>query len=109
MTNSPLTYTITITNSGPSQASGIVLTDTLTNTVLFVSANPSSPNCQQNGEVVVCNLGSLASGTSTQVVIVVTTPGTVGPIPNVADVKANEFDPNLVNNRKELTVTISSP
>lgn len=63
-----LTYTIVVTNYGPSDAQNVVITDTLTADVTFVSAN----GCTLNGSQVVCNFGTIANGTTKSVTIVVT-------------------------------------
>lgn len=63
-----LTYTIVVTNYGPSDAQNVVITDTLTADVTFVSAN----GCTLNGSQVVCAFGTIANGATKSVAIVVT-------------------------------------
>ena len=55
------TYTLTVTNEGPSDASGITVTDTLPGAVTFVSA---SAGCSESGGTVTCTAASLATGAS---------------------------------------------
>ena len=96
-----LTYTLAVTNSGPSDATGVVLTDTLPAGVSFVSA---SQGCAESGGTVTCNLGSLASSASASVTIVVV-PGSAGELNNTASVTSDVTDPSAENNTATTTTT----
>jgi uncharacterized repeat protein (TIGR01451 family) len=103
-----LTYTISVTNIGPDAATGVTVTDTLPAAVTFVSAAPSA-SCSGT-TTVTCALGSLASGASAVVTIVVRpTPGAVPSLSNTAAVSATERDPNLANNAAAPAVTTVRP
>ncbi|MEW5871423.1 MAG: FHA domain-containing protein [Chloroflexota bacterium] len=104
--NTPLTYTINITNTGPVNASGVVVTDQLPVGVTFLSSNPGAPICTVNVNQVTCNIGSLAVGTTIQIEIVIITPVTPGSIVSQFEVKANEVDPVPANNTKTVEVLI---
>ena len=52
-----LTYTLTVSNNRPDNASGVTLTDTLPAGVNLVSATPSQGNCAGT-TTVICNLGA---------------------------------------------------
>ncbi|MDH3434817.1 MAG: DUF11 domain-containing protein, partial [Gammaproteobacteria bacterium] len=67
-----VTYTLTVTNNGPDDASNVVLTDTLPAGVVFGSATPGPDTCTESSGIVTCNLGALAVDASTSVTIVVT-------------------------------------
>ncbi len=99
-----LTYTVTVINNGPNNATGVTLTDTLPGSVTFGSATGS---CSESGGTVTCNLGSLASGNSAVVTITVT-PNTAGTITNTANVTGNETDPNTTNNTASEDTTVQS-
>ena len=93
-----LTYAIAVRNNGPSDATGVTLTDTLPPVVTFVSSTPGAPTCTHLAGVVTCNLGTLASGAQTVVTIEVVAPGTPGTITNTASATANEADSVPGNN-----------
>ena len=56
---SNLTYSIVVSNLGPSTASGVTVTNTLASSVTFVSATPSQGGCIRSGNVLTCTLGSV--------------------------------------------------
>lgn len=105
--SAPLTYTLTITNSGPSALSGLTITQTLPLTATFVSVTPGSPACQQAANVVVCQLGSLAAGAQTQALVVANAPALPGPFESLIEARANEEDPDPTNNQVTQTVIVN--
>ena len=54
-----MTYNLVVENNGPSEASGVVLTDTLPINVTLESVTPSQGDCSHDKGVVVCNLGDI--------------------------------------------------
>ncbi len=92
--SSNLTCTVTVTNLGPSPATGVTVNNSLSAGLSFVSA---STGCANSGGGVNCNIGTLAAGNSVSRSYVVssTTPGAVGA---TATVTANETDSNAGNN-----------
>lgn len=96
MAGNDLTYTITVTNTGPNDATTVVLTDTLPSGVTFVSASPGCSFAAPN--TVICSLGTIPVGGFVNVTIVVQ-PNTPGVITNTAEVTAAENDPDPSNNQ----------
>jgi uncharacterized repeat protein (TIGR01451 family) len=64
----PLTYTLSVQNLGPSVAQNVTLTDTLPANVTLFSVDPGPGSCNFANPVI-CNLGTLTSGGSAQVVL----------------------------------------
>ena len=106
---SNVTYTVTVTNSGPATATGVTLVDRLPDAV-FVSASSTQGTCVRDGKsrrdgTLTCDLGSLAPGASAIVTIVVTT-SRDGTIANTATVRANEPDADRADNTDTEETTV---
>jgi len=101
-----LTYTLTVTNSGPDQATGVTITDVIPSSFTFNNANPSQGTCNPLvGQTLTCNLGTIANGANATVTISVT-PTQAGVIANTAIVSGNEPDPNPDDNSDTESTTI---
>jgi uncharacterized repeat protein (TIGR01451 family) len=103
---SDITYTLTVTNRGPSAANGVTLTSNLPSGVLFISVIPSSGACSSPGNALNCNLGSLASGAVRTVTLVVKSTN-AGVISLTANVTGSEADPAPANNTVTQNVTVT--
>jgi uncharacterized repeat protein (TIGR01451 family) len=91
-----LTYTIRVTNHGPSTSSSMTVTDTLPSQMGFVSA---SPGCAHAAGTVTCTLGSLAPSAFVDATIQVTvSPAATGALSNTASVTGGTPDPAAANN-----------
>ncbi|MDA2911626.1 DUF11 domain-containing protein [Nitrospiraceae bacterium AH_259_D15_M11_P09] len=108
-TGQNLTYTVTVTNNGPSEATGVTLTDTLpASGVTFVSATPSQGTCSQASGTVTCPLGSLANGANATVTIIVTATA-AGTLTNTATVAGDKSDPDNTNDTATATTIAEAP
>jgi len=90
-----LTYTVSVTNNGPSTGSGIVLTNRLPATVAVLSATVSQGSITSDGSI--WTVGNLAvGGWATATIVVV--PSSAGTITATTIVSGNQFDPVPANN-----------
>jgi uncharacterized repeat protein (TIGR01451 family) len=99
-----LTYTLTVTNNGVGNATGVTLDQTLQN-VTFVKTNQNQLLVENKGGLLKFNLGNLTKGES-KIVEVTVTPNQVGEISTTAKVSAQEVDSN--NNNNTVTEITSS-
>ena len=103
-----LTYTIVVTNRGPSTAFSVLLTNTLPASVTFLSASSTQGTNSRSLNVVSFSLGSIANGASATATIVVGTP-TAGAISDRANVVANTADLATNNNSVTLSGRVNAP
>jgi uncharacterized repeat protein (TIGR01451 family) len=96
-------YTITVTNNGPSAATGVVATDTLPAGVTFVSASAGGSLA---GNVVTWpTLPSLANGATATFTVTIRA-ATAGTYVDIAAATGSSPDPNLANNRAVATTLV---
>jgi uncharacterized repeat protein (TIGR01451 family) len=101
-----LTYTLAVTNNGPTTAKNTLLTDPLPANTTFVSA---STGCNELGGTVTCNLGDIADGASTTATIVVQPTAATSTISNTASVESGTRDPNAANNSATEQTPVNHP
>jgi len=121
---SNVTYTITVTNNGPSNASSVTLTDTLPAGTTFVSENQSSGpafTCT-TGATISCSIATLNAGATAVFSVTVNFSGALPngtTVTNTATVSSTTADsnpgnnsssaPTLVSANADLSVTKSGP
>ncbi|MCA9193873.1 MAG: DUF11 domain-containing protein [Planctomycetales bacterium] len=105
-----LTYTITVTNNGPSQATNVTLTDTLPAGVTFASGTSTTGASVTAGSLTSgLNLGTMDPGDTATVTILVGVDGdTRGTITNSTTVTSTETDSNASNNTATATTDIAA-
>ena len=95
------TYTVTVTNSGPSSASNVVVSDPTPANLTFVS---NTGGCLSTYP---CSLGTLTAG---QIVTITSTYSTAptfsGSVSNTATVSSTTGDPNNTNNSSTISTNV---
>lgn len=100
------TFTIDVTNNGPSDAASITVTDPIPANTTFVSA---SAGCTADATTVTCTQASLLAGQSTSFTIVFrASPAAMGTIDNTATVTAATADPNAANDQDTASATVTA-
>jgi uncharacterized repeat protein (TIGR01451 family) len=102
-----ITWTMTVTNAGPSAATGVKVADPIPAGTTFVSATSTVGTCT-GGAVLNCSLGNMAVG-ATATITLVTTSTATGTIPNTTTVVGNEAETNTANNTATATVVVNGP
>ncbi|PYS23626.1 MAG: hypothetical protein DMF72_08740 [Acidobacteria bacterium] len=99
-----LTYTITVTDNGPNNATNVTVTDTLPANVTFVSATPAQGSCSGTSTIT-CNLGTINNAANATVLINVTPTSAAAntTLSNTATVTAAEPDPSTPNSATQTT------
>jgi uncharacterized repeat protein (TIGR01451 family) len=103
--NSNVTYTLSVTNLGPSNAVATVGTFPLTGLQL-VSVAPSQGSYLTNNNAVQCALGTIAPG-NIAVVVITGLPVSVGALTNTWSVSTGSADTNSANNSASAVVTVT--
>jgi uncharacterized repeat protein (TIGR01451 family) len=112
-----VTYTITLTNNGPSAAAGVVLTDTLPAGSTFVSLTQTGGTdsftlAQSGGSATETANANLAAGSSDTFALAVSAPSTLAPGANFSDtasVGSSTSDPNTANNSATVSGSVVGP
>ncbi len=100
-----LTYTVVVTNNGPSAVADVGLTDVLPGDVTLSSATPSQGSGCSGTSTVVCPLGTLNDGAAATVTIVVV-PNKAGMIENTAEASGSDTFGNPVSGSDSVPVTV---
>lgn len=105
----PVTYTLAVTNNGPTGASSVSVTDPLPAGSGFVSATGSGWTCGFAAGVVTCTTPSLAVGPAAPISLTITAPSVKHSemVSNTATVSAGTSDPNPGNNSSTATIHVT--
>ena len=98
-------YTLTASNAGPNDATGVTISDPLPAGMDFIDA---TPGCDNENGTVTCNVGTVPSGGSASVTIRTHTSSAVAgmSVTNLATVSSDDLDPNPANNQASATINV---
>jgi uncharacterized repeat protein (TIGR01451 family) len=99
-------FTFTVTNAGPSAATGVRLTHVLPAALQFIESQPAPTS--RGGQNLTFDLGSLAAGQIRSVVVRVKTLQ-AGRIRSEASISGSERDANAGNNAASASLTVNAP
>jgi uncharacterized repeat protein (TIGR01451 family) len=102
-----LRYLITVKNNGPDTAHNVQMSDPLPIGVAFSSVATTQGTCT-GGQLISCQLGTLANGASVVITVFVTTTQT-GLITNTATTVGQEAESNTANNTATTTTLVKGP
>ena len=96
----PVTYALTVTNAGPSDADNVVITDTAPPGTTWASAALPGGACTITGADLSCTLtNTMTVAQTVAATVVLNTPSNLtGTLTNTADATSDSFDPNISNN-----------
>ncbi|HJZ37721.1 MAG TPA: DUF11 domain-containing protein, partial [Solirubrobacterales bacterium] len=99
-----ITYGLHVVNNGPSDATGVKVTDPLPAGTQFVSA---SEDCTEAGGTITCEVGELKVGEERDYKVTVKAPLALAgqPLVNTATVKGEQADPESKNDQSTVTTT----
>ncbi|HEX7833769.1 MAG TPA: DUF11 domain-containing protein, partial [Thermoanaerobaculia bacterium] len=89
VTGTTITYTILVSNAGPSPATNVIVTDDLPTGLTFLDVTPSQGTCNA-ADPVSCNLGTILSGANATITLRATVTATTGTVANTASVTSTE-------------------
>jgi uncharacterized repeat protein (TIGR01451 family) len=101
-----VTYNIVVTNTGPSDSSGVALSYLVPNGLTLNTASGSGWDCQQTGNQVTCTRPTIASGTTAPLTFTLTAPASSGDVSNTVSVSAAS-DSNPADNSVTFTLTVA--
>ena len=95
-----VTYTLSVSNAGPSEARNVIVTDPLDPETTFISATPGQGTCAVQDSILTCQVGTLPpNSTVVQTFVVVEiNPGATAVLQNTATVTTSTTDTNPANN-----------
>jgi uncharacterized repeat protein (TIGR01451 family) len=101
---SQITWTMVVTNNGPSADTGVTVSDPMPAGNTYVSSTTTQGTCT-GGAILSCTIGNMAAGASVTITLI-TTPSAVGAQTNTVAVSGNRPETNTGNNQATATVQV---
>jgi uncharacterized repeat protein (TIGR01451 family) len=105
--NSSFSYTLAVSNAGPSQTGTVTVTDPLPAGVVYQNATGTGWTCSQASGTVTCTRPNLAATAAPAITINVQAPNSAATLNNTATV-ATANDPAAGNNTSTVAVTVTA-
>jgi uncharacterized repeat protein (TIGR01451 family) len=107
---SQVLYTLVVTNDGPSDATGVTVSDAPPAGIVLQSAQASQGSCTVAPGALSCSLGGLVDDGTAQILVTAQVgDGATGALTNTARVTGDQRDPNGSNDTDPETVTVPEP
>jgi uncharacterized repeat protein (TIGR01451 family) len=106
--NDLLTYSILVTNTGPTDATGVILSNVVPSSVIVQDIATDRGTCANQGGVLRCDLGTMTAATSASITIRVI-PTALGTITNSVSIVRSEIDSYPSNNTATALTTVTLP
>lgn len=106
MINEPVTFSMTVTNNGPSDNTGVVVVVALPVDGTFVSGTIDQGSCDLTKGNLICTIGDMAAGAIVNATIVVTAPGEPMTLTLTATISADVDDPVTGNDTDSEAVSV---
>jgi uncharacterized repeat protein (TIGR01451 family) len=104
---SPLVYTLSVANHGPSEATGVTLVDHLPAQATLGPIVTSQGDCSGTNPIT-CHLDTLSASSAATITVVIT-PTVAGTITNTVSVTQTEIDPNNADNTAGEGTEVNNP
>ena len=104
-TGTAISYTATISNSGPNAAAAATLAASLDSSLIINSITASQGSCTTSA-VFTCDLGSIANGANVTVTVSAT-PTTSGTVAASTSISSSSYDPTATNNQANASTTVT--
>lgn len=108
--DTPFRWVNTITNAGPSDATGVVVIDTIPHLVEELKVRVLPSGCDRFEETIKCSLGTIKAGQTVTMNVELEAMVNAGPsISHTVEVASLADDPNLADNTDTETTTLQAP
>ncbi|RYE16789.1 MAG: DUF11 domain-containing protein [Sphingobacteriales bacterium] len=104
-TGQPVTYTVSVSNNGPGEATGVVISDLLPASLTY-NSNNAPAGTSYNATTGEWTIATLTNG-QTQTITITATPNITGTVLTTAEITATDvYDANLLNNSASNSITV---